>query len=243
MKDKMKMSLLVPTRGRPSNMERMTLSAFNTAEYKDEVEIIFYLDNDDPDSMDMAYKLENHYGERIQTIIGNRIILSQMWNECWNIAKSDIGMHCGDDVVFKTESWDALVFEEFRKEKDKILFVYGRDGIVDSEDLGTHGFLHRNWVETVGYFVPPYFSWCYNDTWLTEVSRKINRLRFLPNLYIQHIHPCNGGTPMDATYSEASARGARDKCLEVYNSKEKEAEREMNAQNLQEFILEQRETA
>ena len=39
----------------------------------------------------------------------------------------------------------------------------------------THGFLHRNWVETVGYFVPPYFSSDFNDTWLNEVADMIGR--------------------------------------------------------------------
>ena len=229
----MNISVLVPTRGRPSNMQRMTESLFATCINPDKVEVIFYMDDDDTKPVGaMAQNLAARFN--VKWLFGQRIVLSKMWNECYKLADADICMHSDDDVIFRTPGWDETIMAEFSKVPDKIVFVYPRDGIVDSEDLGTHGFLHRNWVDTVGYFVPPYFTWCYNDTWLTEVSKTLGRLRYLPDVLVEHIHPCVQKTPMDATYSEASRRGVLDNMLDLYNSKADE--RKADAAKLQAFI-------
>lgn len=230
----MRISLLIPTRKRPDNMQRVVDSAFKKANKPSEIEVIFYIDNDDNESTKKIGKLGNW--PQVGYVPGERIVLSQMWNECWKVATADIGMHCGDDVVFITQGWDNIIYQAFQEVSDKIMFAYGRDGIVDSDELGTHGFIHRNWVETVGYFVPPYFSWCYNDTWLTDVSKKIGRLKYIPELLIEHLHPAHQSKKiaMDSTYLEASARGRRDKCLDIYNSKEHE--RVADAAKLTKFI-------
>ena len=64
-------------------------------------------------------------------------------------------MHCGDDLTFDTPGWDGVVREAFEQTPDKILFAYGNDLGPHGETFGTHGFVHRRWVETLGYFVPP----------------------------------------------------------------------------------------
>jgi hypothetical protein len=228
----MKISLLVPSRNRSDGMISLTVSVFNLAADKDNVEIIFYIDNDDPVSLQCAKDLKKH--RNIKYILGERIILSQMWNECYKVASGEIFHHCGDDVIFRTQNWDELVWNEFQRVPDRIMFLYGRDGLVDSEKLGTHGFLHKNWVDVIGYFMPPYFSWCYNDTWVTEVSTLIGRLKYIPELYIEHMHPAAQKAKLDSTYGEAQQRGVRDNCLGIYN--DKADERKADAEKLKTFI-------
>jgi len=225
-------SLLVPTRNRPSGMERLCNSAFSKAEDSNSVEIVFYIDNDDKRSRDKALELQKNYN--IKFIIGERIVLSNMWNECYRKATGPIYHHAGDDLVYKTKEWDRIVKSEFEKYPDKILFVYGRDGIVDSGELGTHGFIHKNWIETVGYFVPPYFSADYNDTWLTDLAKRIDRLVYIPDLYIEHLHFSVGKSELDDTYRDQRARRKRDKVKALY--REKEWERIRDAEKLKEFI-------
>ena len=104
---------------------------------------------------------------------------------------------------------------------DRIVFVHGRDGIHDAS-FGTHGFIHRRWVDTVGYFVPPYFSSDYNDTWLNEVANALGRRVYLPGLYTEHMHPVAGKAPWDATYHERMERHTRDGVDALYVSKRHE---------------------
>lgn len=226
----MKISLLVPTRGRPGSMQRLWDSAVSTADDKENLEIVFYMDNDDHYSLKQFEKMDSpqHHG-----IVGNRIVLSEMWNECQKIATGEIYQHCGDDLVFRSKGWDTLVRNHISSFEDKIAFVYGRDGIQD-EKLGTHGFLHKNWVNAVGYFVPPYFSCDFNDTWLTEVSSLIGRRIYEPNIFTEHMHWAVGKQPRDQTYSDTIARGNRDNVQQKYDSMKKN--REEDAQKLRDFI-------
>ena len=199
-------------------MKELWESAYNNSLYKDEIELIFYIDSDDNESIEMYKSL----GPNVHAIIEERGEgnLSVMWNRCYERASADIVMHCGDDIRFRTPNWDKIVLDEFDKYKDKIVLVYGNDG-VRKDDLATHSFLHKNWIETVGYFLPPYFSSDMNDYWLTTVARNIKRL-IKVNIYTEHLHPAVGKHSLDITHQERIARGDRDNVRELYRSKENE---------------------
>lgn len=200
-------------------------SAFDTADT--EVEFVFYVDRDDASSLDTIA----HYGGKV--IVGDRVVLSEMWNRCAERATHDVMMHCGDDIVFRSDHWDSIVLNEFEQVPDKILLVYGRDGFQD-EKLGTHSFIHRNWVDTVGYFVPPYFSSDYNDTWLNEVAVALGRRKYVPEIYTEHMHPAAGKGTLDITHQERLARHTRDNVENIYASKQDE--RYADVKKLQAFI-------
>jgi hypothetical protein len=207
----MNIAILCPTRKRVSSVERLINSALENASIPELIEFIFYLDNDDLETEDFLKNKNN-----VSFIKGERIVLSEMWNECSKIAKADIMMHCGDDIIFRTKNWDSLILDSFAKFDDKIIFVHGNDGYWEDK-LGTHGFLHKNWVKTVGYFVPPYFSSDFNDTWLTEVSNMISRKVYVPELLTEHMHPAFGKGNWDVTHQERLERHKRDNPESLYN--------------------------
>jgi glycosyltransferase involved in cell wall biosynthesis len=202
-------SILCPTRGRPSNMRRLYESAYATSDTN--LEFVFYIDDDDTESAAMAEELG------VVTVVGPRIVLSEMWNKCYEVSSGHILMHCGDDIVFRSGGWDTLVLKAFNEVSDNILLVYGRDGLQD-ENLGTHTFMHRKWAETVGYFVPPYFSSDYNDTWLNDVAVSIGRRKYIPEIYTEHMHPGAGKSDWDKTHQERIARHQADRVDELYRS-------------------------
>lgn len=189
-------SLLVPSRHRPGQLVDMWHSAIETAVDADEVELIVRLDEDDH-----SYDELRRRGTRgqVRWLQGPRTILSTMWNEAYELARGDILMHCADDIRFRTDTWDAYVITTFEKIPDKIAFVYGRDGGHD-QALGTHGFIHRKWCETVGCFVPPHFSSDFNDTWLNEVAERLGRRIYIPEILTEHMHPAWGKGQLDQTY-------------------------------------------
>ena len=44
----MKISILTPTRNRPNNCERFIKSIYSTCSERKNIELLFYIDNDDP---------------------------------------------------------------------------------------------------------------------------------------------------------------------------------------------------
>lgn len=213
-------SILCPTRGRPDNVERMVRSVFDTAFYPRDVEVLLYVDDDDPTWEDLRSRVVawNREGMTVRHRWGPRIVLSETWNALAHMARGEILAHSDDDVVYRTQSWDTMLAHEFENWPDRLVFVHGRDGVHDAA-FGTHGFIHRRWVEVVGRFCPPYFSSDYNDTWLNDVANALNRRVYLAELYTEHMHPVVGKAPMDQTYEERLTRHRQDNVDQLYAEK------------------------
>ena len=231
-------SILCPTRNRLKFVFDMIVTALDTAKYPELIEFVLYVDDDDNSYTTLGNRVSNLYDDEfiknIKIIKGKRIVLSEMWNTCYENSDSDIFMHCGDDIRFRTENWDKKIIDKFNSIPDKIAFLYGDDGTGATKNaFGTHGFLHKNWINTLGYFVPPYFSSDFNDTWLNEVGHLINR-HFFVDIYTEHMHPIVGKHTWDQTHKERLERGKQDNVLELYKSMEDE--RIKDSQKLQQFI-------
>lgn len=210
----MKISILCPTRKRPQNVVRLVDSIEKTSTVLPE--IIFYVDEDD-DTFPGIFK-------EVKTVRGPRILMSKMWDKCLEAATGEIVMMGGDDLIFQTKGWDDQVRRAFASFPDRIVFVHGDDGHW-GKDFGTHGFLHRNWIEKVGYLCPPHYVSDYNDTHINEVANMIDRRVYLPFI-TEHMHPVWGKSEWDQTHKERLARQAQQKTEELYRANAWERERD-----------------
>lgn len=215
----MKFSLLMPTRNRPGNVRRLVHSLTNTvhdgvyALRGGRIQIIAYLDDDDDTSAPTCEELG------ISFIRGPRINLSDMWNKCYEAASPDaeLFMLAGDDMIFKTNGWDLMVERAFQAFDDRLILVHGDDRYFGPA-LGTHCFVHRKWIETIGYFTPRIFSAEYADTWVNHVAEYIGRRIFLPFI-VEHPHPeYGGGAPIDDTHKDRINRRNRDNVSALYQA-------------------------
>lgn len=217
-------SILLPSRNRPDNIKRLWDSIVNTAADLEDIEMIVAVDKDDP-------QLKAYVGlsktEPIHLITMDRTVLSVYWNECQKVARGPIFGHMGDDIIFRTPNWDVSVKGAFDEYEDKIVFVHGDDGGGNGSNFGTHGFIHQNWVDAVGYFVPPYFSSDYNDTWLNDVSNMLSRRKYV-DILTEHMHPAFGKGPMDTTHEERLARHRTDGVDAMYSNKAEERIQDSN---------------
>lgn len=204
-------SVLCPSRGRPT-FARDLLESMRATEQFHTNEIIFRLDDDDPMLAEYGNLLG---GTDVQISIGPRVVLSKCWNEAYEFAHNDVLMLCGDDIRFRTQNWDDRVAMAFDGCDDRILLVHGEDGI-QGDKVATHPFLSREWVDAVGYFVPPIFASDWNDMWLTEVARLIDRVCFLPDVYTEHLHPVAGKHYLDQTHLERLDRHRAEDCDRLY---------------------------
>jgi glycosyltransferase involved in cell wall biosynthesis len=200
-------SLLVPTRNRPVGLRRLVESARKAANVNyEDPEIVAYIDADDTQSQSVAEDL------KIKFVVGPRIILSDMWNKCAEIATGEILAQLNDDCIFQTDDWNAIIENEFGyspRFSDRISMVHGSDGGPSASTFAVNPFVHREWVDTLGYFMPPYFSGDYPDTWINDLANALNRRVFLPFL-IEHMHPAWGKAEKDETFLDRLKRDARD---------------------------------
>jgi len=211
-------SILCPTRGRPENVIRKVNSILSTSHRGDLVEIIFYADNDDVTFPEIVLNNGN-----VTVVKGPRMWLSILQNVLYSYSKGEIIMYTGDDVVFETNGWDEIIREEFNAQEDKILLVYGTDGGYYGDRIALHGFLHRDWVNTVGCWVQPGRAVPY-DYWLTDTARKLGRLKYIDSLRFAHIHYRQGdaSAKFDSTYYAVSNLQKSFRPLITYKNMERE---------------------
>jgi hypothetical protein len=176
-----------------------------------EVELVFYFDDDDPSYQNMKI-LPQATPTTVFSMVaftGRRIVMSDMWNVLTTKAHGDILMLSGDDCIFRTKGWDVQVENAFAKSIDKILLCFGDDRGPAGRVFATHPFVHRRWVETIGYFAGPGFSCDYADTWPQDIAEMINRKRYL-DFAVEHLHPVWGKAEYDLTYRQSADRKHRD---------------------------------
>jgi glycosyltransferase involved in cell wall biosynthesis len=229
-------SIILPTRKRSNELYRLVNSIFLTSTHHNKIEICIYIDNDDTESETTIKKLINDYSELAikYTTCEEKLNLSQMWNYAYeNLATGNIIMHCGDDIVFRTDNWDVAIRNEFNKYPDNIVLVFCKDGIQNA-GLATHSFVHRRWIEVSGFWLPPYFVSDYNDTWLDHVSIKIHRRVYLDNIYTEHMHYIAGKSIIDENTQRRLDRHERENPGLLYSQKENE--RNEHANRLLEYI-------
>lgn len=226
-------SILCPTRRRPSQVLALIDTAVKTARHPDRLQFVFYVDGDDPTRAEVQSLKLDAPGRPVVVITGPRVVLSQMWNECYAQAEADVLMQCGDDIRFRTPGWDTKILRQFLRYPDRIVLVHGQDGI-QGDRIATHGFLHRRWVQVVGYFVPPLFASDYNDLWLTEVADLIGRRIYLSDVYTEHMHPVAGKGPLDRTHQERLSRHNTENCDQIW--RDTTSNRQADAAKLQAYI-------
>lgn len=208
-----KICFLMGTRGRPANMSKMWSAAYSMAEDKQNIEIVWYIDNDDLPSLNRAHELSMCYGtNKIKWVMGPRIIMSDMQNECVKKTDANILAVWGDDVFCLTPRWDEKVREAFSQYEDKMCLVGGND--LSNYNLFTHFFLHRNFYNLMGWIIPNGYVADYIDNHLWDLFGlgSLDR-RIKVDAIFEHKHwsikDKNGQpkTQMDKTYQEKNVRG------------------------------------
>ncbi len=199
-----KISLLVPTRGRPTQLLSMWNSAREMAANPELLELSLYIDSDDELTINAVRQFPGYSKPyNVKCTIGRRIFLSEMTNRAAKLATGNIFWCGGDDNLFRTQDWDTKVREGFDVYPDKIALVGGCDGYNTS--LFSHPFIHRNWYKIVGQIFEPNYSSDYGDTTLWEMAKIVDRRLFI-DILIEHFHYSSGKGVRDKTMQEKEER-------------------------------------
>lgn len=194
----MTMCVLVPSRGRPSNIDRLA-TAFATT--NSSARLIVAIDADDPlidDYTDTArawnFDLEVGDPSRIGPIL-NRLApaLAEQY---------DVVGFMGDDHLPRTEGWDTRL----EAAAGEWGVAYGND-LLQGERLATAVFIGSGIVSTLGYYVPPGLKHLYFESPWMAWGRTVESLTYLDDVVIEHLHYINGKAEQDDLYRDVNSEG------------------------------------
>jgi len=145
------------------------------------IEVIFYVDVDDPCKNDY---LRMGFGDETEHIILGSDRTVNSINAIAEIARGEVFLLVGDDVVFKTYGWDKMIMKSLPE--DGIALFSFDDGRGEKGKSHPHPAITKKWYETLGYVAWPEFRHWSVDSWLVDISQRINRLIYLGDVLIDH---------------------------------------------------------
>ena len=126
--------------------------------------------------------------------------VSKSWNIIAERCIGDVLIMGNDDLVYQTDGWDEKLDQELDKyRQDKGYVAWMNDGI-NGEKHCAFPIVSREWYECLGRFTPGCFHFGYNDTWIFDVGKMLDRTHFMPHIKAEHLH-FSKGAPMDDTYA------------------------------------------
>jgi len=192
--------VIVPTYNRPQSVER-TLEAFGKTCQKN-TSVLFVVDQTDPKLGEYVGKVRDFGGDLL--ITETRGMINAL-NRGADFAV-ERGHHnlafFGDDHLPRTVGWDRRYLEVLNRPGFQM--VYG-DDLLQGEVMPTQVALTSELIQELGWLAPPQFKHlCVDLVWL-EIGKALDRITYLPDVVIEHMHPANGKAEFDEDYARVNA--------------------------------------
>lgn len=192
--------IIVPSRGRPENIDRLAKAFAGTTC----VELLVAIDDDDPEAAEYRRVAINHGALWLVRDIRRRLVGTLNHIATAEAAKSYryVGF-MGDDHLPRTPGWDV----EYIRALDQVGpggIVYGDDKI-QGPNLPTHVAMDRRIVDVLGYMAPPCLVHMCADNFWRDLGDQLGTLRYLPDVVVEHLHPIALTSAWDDRYAEVNA--------------------------------------
>lgn len=189
---------IIPTRGRPEAVPEIAQCWVDTGAVS---EVIFAVDDDDPTKD--AYLSHQGINPHFHFVTGPRLRLAGTLNDQVKKHQHWYGIvgFAGDDHRPRTKGWDQR-FAECLSGGAGV--VYGNDLLMGSK-MPTAVWMTSDIPATLGYFCPPYFVHLCLDLVWKDWGDGMGRITYLDDVIIEHMHPANNKSQMDAGYIEVNS--------------------------------------
>lgn len=227
-------SCITPSRDRAIKALGYIQSIQDTATHPERVEVLLYVDDDDPQLT--AYRAiptqRDWILKRVHVEVGPSLFgdIGAMWNAPAKLAEGDILFAGNDDLIHRTRGWDVVAEREAGNYPDDIYCLWFNDGINGANHCA-FPLISRKWYTTLGYLYPTGFKYCYPDTWVFDVGKKVRRAKFVPEVTVEHQWM---GRSQDETYKRSRRQGEGD----AQEFERRDPERMAEAQKLREVMNE-----
>lgn len=207
------LAVLVPSRGRPHNLNRLLAAIDDTA--TGDCVVYTYIDDDDPELDE--YRSRFHESG-VQMMVGQRIYYAAAINALAEVAANDGALHLamfGDDVVPETRGWDATLIAVLG---GRLGVAYGSDGLehLHGPDLPTHFVTQTELYRRLGWLALPGIRHLFLDNVAREIGKGLGNFRYVPEVRLTHRHRWNRTAPDDQTYRDANDKRKREQDERVY---------------------------
>jgi len=194
----MKIALLLPSKNRLNKFLTFLTSVVATAKDIKNITIILGIDEDDP-NFDNYKRIANNL-DFIDFLsfpkdTFKRGGLSIYWNTMVKECTHDILAMVGDDMIFKTKDWDEKIINTFKEQDDNIHLVFCNDGMrgpgnkhENASPFPVNSFLHRDYIDTVGWYVQDIEPKGFQDTYLDKIFDLLRRKIYFHDIIIKHMH-------------------------------------------------------
>jgi hypothetical protein len=189
--------VLIPTRGRPDNAIALEQAFVDT---NTKAKRFYIVDFNDETRSEYSWKLPVESVIMIHNETGGmayplNYIARQFIGEFDNFA------FMGDDHRPRTANWDEKFVEELYTGSD---IVYGND-LFQGSALPTAVAMSAQIVEHLRGMVPDTQRHLYLDNFWLKLGQDLGKIKYLPDVIIEHCHAFNGKAPMDENYARVNA--------------------------------------
>jgi glycosyltransferase involved in cell wall biosynthesis len=221
---KKRISLLLPSRGRPKLVERFLHSVAAQSAYPELIEVVLCVDDDDTGSHgivsdELALKL----------VIVPRQTMGAYNAICLTHATGDITIAVNDDIVVRTGGWDDKVRELDARYPDGVYLGYGND-LFKGPNLCTFPILSRETCRVLAEPYPKRYKGAFIDVHLMDIFRRLEkrgyaRICYAADIVFEHVHYRKNPDVLDATYSDRLRFGDDLTFIELIEARRLEADR------------------
>lgn len=203
--------MFVPSRGRPESVPRMVEAWLGTDAYR-VASLVYVIDQDDPRYAEyQAQRLD--FPRDIGTHPWVQFVAFPHWEpmvpKLNRAAKATVEHGAwfalgfmGDDHVPRTVGWAQRYVDELENMGSGI--VYG-DDLFQGAKLPTQWAMTTDIVAALGRMVPAPVEHLYCDNAIAALGLELNRLQFMPDVVIEHMHPLAGKAETDDGYRWANS--------------------------------------
>jgi hypothetical protein len=194
------MCVVVPSRGRPENAERLAQAFKDT---NTEADLYVIIDNDDPKWDEYAksqnYKklpADNKTGGCAKSLNTGAVNLLDITK----YPLYDYFVFMGDDHLPRTQGWDKAFIHALGQNTG---IVYG-DDLLQGSNLPTAFGMSRDLVEELQGMTFPGCVHLFFDNFVKQLGLDLEYLKYLPDVIIEHLHPVAGKAEMDEGYARVN---------------------------------------
>jgi hypothetical protein len=197
--------VIIPARGRPEAISKI-VEAWDKTGAWEVAEPLFVIDFDDPKFYEYQRKLVMHGVGTYRTVPQWRPMVAKLDSAAIDRASYYGHRHigfAGDDHLPRTPGWAQGMVAALDAMGTGV--VYPDDGY-QHEKLASSWAMSADIIRALGRMVPAPVEHLYCDNSIMDLARAIDRLRYLPDVLVEHMHPVAGKVVTDEQYERVNGR-------------------------------------
>lgn len=190
--------MIIPTRSRPESVQQI-INAWHETGAWGAAYPLFVIDSDDARLDDYRRALDTPELTRGYIEAGDWQPMVPKLNVAayYQTANYPVLGFMGDDHRPRTELWAQSLLSLHTRRPGHV--AYGRDGLQD-QALPTWWTMDSRIVKALGNMVPAPVQHMYCDNAIKEMAARAERLVYMPDILIEHMHPIAEKAPWDSQY-------------------------------------------